>query len=123
VASARREPRPRCDPKARPARRDSSGSCTKQHSINVAKPERSHPRLPGACDLRCSVDAGQHRSQPPLPEQPVERASKLRLIASGYKAAPSLQHSIDLCTCIHAERMRMGQTDRAVRDTSVDGCD
>ena len=70
-----------------------------------------------------SVDARQHRSQPSLPEQPVERASKLRMIPPGHEAATSLQRSIDLCICIHTEEDADAAENRAVYARSVDGGD
>jgi hypothetical protein len=100
---------------------DSSSSPTQQDGIDVAKPEGSHPRLPASRDLRGSVDPWQHRSQPSIPKQPVERASKLRMIPSGDEAAAGLYQSIDLHMCIHAQRMRTKQPNRLVRAGSVDG--
>ena len=79
----------------------------------MAKPDRSHPRLPAARDFRSSVDARQHRSQPSLPEQPVERTGKLRMIPPGHKAATNLQRSIDLCICTHTEEDADAGTNRA----------
>jgi len=76
----------------------------------MAKRDRSHPRLPAARDRRSSVDPRQHHSQSPLPEQPVERASEVQMIAPGHQAATSLQQRIDLCICTHTERMRTQQT-------------
>jgi hypothetical protein len=100
---------------------DSSSSRAQQVGIDVAKPEGSHPRLPASRDLRGSVDPWRHRSQPSIPKQPVERASKLRMIPSGDEAAAGLYQSIDLHMCIHAQRMRTKQPNRLVRAGSVDG--
>jgi len=64
--------------------RNPSSRGTQQHSILVTECERSGPCLPTVGDIGAGTDTGQYRSQPPVAHQPVERASKLRMIASGY---------------------------------------
>jgi len=62
----------------------------------VAERERFGPGLPAARDLGDGIEARKYWRQSPLTHEPVERTSKMRVIAANQEAGASTEQKIDL---------------------------